>query len=162
MLEAVTGADAAVIVTEWDEFRQVAAPRGARGDGATADRGRPQPARSAAARAAGFAYESVGRPADLEKLVIRGLVAALIFFALLLVIFKRPLAASLGLAAFMLLFYVPAGYYIDTMMWRKRERARIRAREAERRSGARRRDAHRRPGRRELLPCSAARAPTGC
>ena len=29
----------------------------------------------------------------------------------------------------MLVFYIPAGYYIDTMMWRKRERARIRARD---------------------------------
>ena len=29
----------------------------------------------------------------------------------------------------MLAFYIPAGYYIDTMMWRRRERARIRARE---------------------------------
>jgi hypothetical protein len=27
----------------------------------------------------------------------------------------------------MLVFYIPAGYYIDTMMWRKRERARMRA-----------------------------------
>ena len=59
----------------------------------------------------------------------RGIIAALIFAALLLAIFKRPLAPSLGLAAFMLLFYVPAGYYIDMMMWRKRERARIRERE---------------------------------
>ena len=61
--------------------------------------------------------------------VNRGLIAALIFAALLLAIFKRPLLPSLGLGAFMLLFYVPAGYYIDTMMWRKRERARIRERE---------------------------------
>ena len=29
----------------------------------------------------------------------------------------------------MLVFYIPAGYYIDMMMWRKRERARIRSRE---------------------------------
>jgi hypothetical protein len=29
----------------------------------------------------------------------------------------------------MLLFYIPAGYYIDQYMWRKRERGRIRARE---------------------------------
>ena len=30
---------------------------------------------------------------------------------------------------FMLAFYVPAGYFIDTFMWRRRERARIRARQ---------------------------------
>jgi hypothetical protein len=68
-------------------------------------------------------------PPTWKSSVNRGLIAALIFAALLLAIFKRPLAPSLELAAFMLLFYVPAGYYIDTMMWRKRERARIRERE---------------------------------
>ena len=49
-----------------------------------------------------------------------------IFTALLMLIFKRPLGVALGLGAFMLVFYIPAGYYIDTMMWRRRERARIR------------------------------------
>jgi hypothetical protein len=29
----------------------------------------------------------------------------------------------------MVVFYIPAGYYIDMMLWRRRERARIRARE---------------------------------
>jgi hypothetical protein len=43
-----------------------------------------------------------------------------------MVLFKRPLGASLALGGFMLVFYIPAGYWIDTTMWRKRERARIR------------------------------------
>ena len=60
---------------------------------------------------------------------MRGLVAALIFTVLLMVIFSRSIGASLALGAFMLAFYVPAGYFIDMMMWRKRERARMRARE---------------------------------
>jgi hypothetical protein len=29
----------------------------------------------------------------------------------------------------MLVFYIPAGYFIDQMMWRRRERARLRERE---------------------------------
>jgi hypothetical protein len=61
----------------------------------------------------------------------RALIAAGIFAALLLVLFRRNVAAALGLSAFMLLLYIPAGYYIDLMMWRKRERARIRAREGQ-------------------------------
>ena len=69
-------------------------------------------------------------PPTWKSSVNRGLIAALIFAPLLLGIFKRPLGASLGLAAFMLLFYIPAGYYIDTIMWRKRERARLRDRAA--------------------------------
>ena len=64
MLEAVTGADAAVIVTEWDEFRGLASPavREAMAQPLIVDgRNLLDPA---AARAAGFAYESVGRPSD--------------------------------------------------------------------------------------------------
>src|SRR3954452_23382089 len=43
---------------------------------------------------------------------LRGIGAAAIFAILLLVIFKRPLGAALALGAFMLVFYIPAGYYI--------------------------------------------------
>ena len=60
--------------------------------------------------------------------VIRGLFAAAIFAVLLILLFKKPVGASLLFGAFMLAFYVPAGYYIDMTMWRRRERARIRAR----------------------------------
>ena len=62
MLEAVTGADAAVIVTEWGEFRQVCTRpvREAMRTPLVVDgRNLLDPAQ---ARAAGFAYESVGRP----------------------------------------------------------------------------------------------------
>lgn len=68
-------------------------------------------------------------PPTWRSSVIRGVVAAIIFAVLLLVLFKRPAGAALALGGFMLVFYIPAGYYIDMMMWRKRERARIRARE---------------------------------
>ena len=73
----------------------------------------------------------VDSPPTWRNSAIRGGVAALIFAALLMVIFQRPLGAALALGAFMLIFYIPAGYYIDMYMWRKRERARIRAREGE-------------------------------
>lgn len=60
--------------------------------------------------------------------LVRGLVAAVIFAVALILLFKKPLGASLLFGAFMLVFYVPAGYYVDMTMWRRRERARIRAR----------------------------------
>jgi hypothetical protein len=59
---------------------------------------------------------------------VRGLFAAVIFAVLLILIFKKPVGGSLLFGLFMLAFYVPAGYYIDMAMWRRRERARIRAR----------------------------------
>ena len=69
MLEAVTGADAVVIVTEWGEFRQVCsrAVRDAMRTPLVVDgRNLLDPAQ---ARAAGFAYESVGRPSDPSDLL---------------------------------------------------------------------------------------------
>ncbi|HVY96929.1 MAG TPA: hypothetical protein VHA54_08220 [Solirubrobacterales bacterium] len=58
--------------------------------------------------------------------ITRGLVAAVIFAVLLMLIFKRPVGVSLALGAFMLAFYIPAGYFIDMTLWRRRERQRIR------------------------------------
>ncbi|HEY7456681.1 MAG TPA: hypothetical protein VH703_05345 [Solirubrobacterales bacterium] len=71
----------------------------------------------------------VDAPPTWRSSAIRGVVAAVIFTALLMLLFKRPPGAALALGAFMLVFYIPAGYYIDTALWRKRERARIRSRE---------------------------------
>jgi UDPglucose 6-dehydrogenase len=64
LIEAVTGADAAVIVTEWGEFRHLAtrAVRDAMATPLIVDGRNLLDPRQA--RAAGFAYESVGRPAD--------------------------------------------------------------------------------------------------
>ncbi|HKT83122.1 MAG TPA: hypothetical protein VJQ84_04715, partial [Solirubrobacterales bacterium] len=67
------------------------------------------------------------QPPTWRSSIIRGGIAAVIFAVLLLVIFKRPLGSALALGAFMLVFYIPAGYYIDLFMWRRRERARIRS-----------------------------------
>lgn len=68
-------------------------------------------------------------PPTWRSSIIRGVVAAVIFGALLLLLFKRPPGATLILALFMLAFYIPAGYYIDMTMWRRRERARMRERQ---------------------------------
>ncbi len=67
------------------------------------------------------------RPPTWGTAVVRAVIAAAVFVVLLILIFGRPLGSALGLGAFMLAFYIPAGYYVDTMMWRRRERARIRA-----------------------------------
>lgn len=71
-------------------------------------------------------------PPTWRSSVLRGLFAAALFFILLLVLFKRPIGTAAAFGAFMLAFYIPAGYYIDLALWRKRERARIRAREQQR------------------------------
>jgi hypothetical protein len=94
-----------------------------------AGRPRTREEAKARARAGRKAPAKADAPPTWRSAITRGAVAAVIFTALLMLIFQRPLGAALGLGAFMLAFYIPAGYYIDTMMWRRRERARIRARE---------------------------------
>jgi hypothetical protein len=68
-------------------------------------------------------------PPTWKSAAIRGVGAAVVFVLILLILFKRPVGVSLAFGAFMLVFYIPTGYYIDLTMWRKRERQRIRDRE---------------------------------
>jgi hypothetical protein len=70
----------------------------------------------------------VDAPPTWRSSITRGLVAAVLFTVLLLLIFKRPAGVSLALGAFMLAFYIPAGYFIDMTLWRRRERQRMRSR----------------------------------
>jgi len=98
----------------------------------TKRRARPRSRQEAKAQArsrGGGAAQRNDAPPTWRSSILRGLAAAAIFFALLLLLFRRPVGAALALGAFMLVFYIPAGYYIDQMMWRKRERARMRSRE---------------------------------
>jgi hypothetical protein len=67
-------------------------------------------------------------PPTWRSAALRGIAAAVIFAVLLLVLFKRPVGVALAFGAFMLAFYIPAGYYIDMALWRRRERARMRSR----------------------------------
>jgi hypothetical protein len=69
----------------------------------------------------------VDLPPTWRSSITRGVVAAVIFFVLLMLIFKRPVGTSLALGAFMLAFYIPAGYFIDMTLWRRRERTRMRS-----------------------------------
>lgn len=65
------------------------------------------------------------KPPTWRGSIVRGVVASLVFTVLLLAIFGRSVGAALSLGAFMLVFYIPAGYYIDMVMWRRRERAKM-------------------------------------
>lgn len=108
--------------------------RGTQGGRIDTNRRPPRPRSRAEARARARAGTKksaprVDSPPTWRSAITRGVVAAVIFTVLLLLIFKRPIGAALGLGAFMLVFYIPAGYYIDTLMWRRRERARMRASE---------------------------------
>jgi uncharacterized membrane protein len=75
----------------------------------------------------------VGHKRDLpptwSSAVNRGLFGAGVFLLMLVVLFHRPVATSVGLAAFMVLIYIPLGHYIDGFMYRRKQAARRRERE---------------------------------
>lgn len=93
--------------------------------------GRPRSREEAKARARSGGRTRADNPPTWRSAIIRAVVAAVIFTVLLVALFGQSVGSALGLGAFMLVFYVPAGYYIDMMMWRRRERARIRSREGQ-------------------------------
>jgi hypothetical protein len=102
--------------------------QGGRIDSKRRSRPRSRQEAKAQARSRGSGGSPRGsKPPTWRGSAIRGVAAAAIFFVALLVIFKRPVGAAAALGAFMLVFYIPAGYYVDTMMWRKRERAQMRS-----------------------------------
>jgi len=47
----------------------------------------------------------------------------------MMLVFGESVIRSLALAAFMLVFYVPFGYYFDVFFYRRRQRQRQRARQ---------------------------------
>jgi hypothetical protein len=99
-------------------------------------RGRPQNRQEARARArSGGRAKTDQRQQRQDRVptwrsaIQRGLLAAGVFFLLILIGFGRPPLVALALALFMLAFYVPFGYYFDLFFYRRRQRQKQKARE---------------------------------
>ena len=63
-------------------------------------------------------------PPSWRSAINRAAIATAIFAALVIFLFKEPVQVGLGLGAFMLLLYIPLGYYTDQMLHRRRLRQR--------------------------------------
>ena len=75
--------------------------------------------------------QRLDRPPTWRSALSRAAVAAGLFFVLLLLFFRdQALASKVGIAAFMLLVYVPMGYYTDLFIYRRRQARRLRERAA--------------------------------
>lgn len=98
--------------------------------------GRPRNKAEARARARQTASARQQLPPSWRGATIRGVVAAVAFYAVMILLLDRGQGQALGLAAFMLVFYIPLGYYTDNFFYRRR-RARA-AQEAARRKAERR------------------------
>lgn len=55
----------------------------------------------------------------------------MIFLALWVLLFHQSLAASLGLAALLLVLYIPLGYYLERYLYNRRQAAKRREREGD-------------------------------
>jgi hypothetical protein len=93
----------------------------------TRRRGRPRSRAEAQARA-----RSKKRPARRGEnpptwrgASFRGSLMALAFVAVLLV-FGRPIPAAIAFGVVMLFVYVPMGFYFDRMLWRRKQRQKLR------------------------------------
>ena len=101
-------------------------------------RGRPQNRQEARARARSGGRAKTNQPQRRQdrvptwrSAIQRGLLAAGVFFLLMLIPFEKPPLVALALALFMLAFYVPFGYYFDLFFYRRRQRQKQKAREQE-------------------------------
>ena len=82
---------------------------------------RPANRQEARARARRQMVDRRDVPPTWRSSINRALIAAGIFFVLLVLLFGQPVASSIGLAGFMLLLYVPMGYAIDRFFYNRRQ-----------------------------------------
>lgn len=71
--------------------------------------------------------ERMSRPPSWRSAINRAAISSVLFVALVLLLFKQPVGAALGLGAFVMVFYVPLGYYTDLFIYRRRQAKRARS-----------------------------------
>lgn len=69
----------------------------------------------------------IDRPPSWKSATVRGVIAAIVFIVLLMLLFGRSLSEALPIGLFLLVFYIPAGYFMDSFMWKRRVRSQIRS-----------------------------------
>ena len=70
--------------------------------------------------------ERMSKPPTWGGAAQRAVFATIIFVVALLVVFKEPAARVVALSGFILLLYIPMGYYTDLFMYRRRQAKKLR------------------------------------
>ena len=65
--------------------------------------------------------ERLNKPPSWSGALNRAGIATIVFVALVLIIFRQSFAQAVVLGAFMLLIYIPLGYYTDLFIYRRRQ-----------------------------------------
>jgi pilus assembly protein TadC len=74
------------------------------------------------AQRANLREQRLNKPPTWESSAKRAGLAAALMFAFLLITSKGNVLAAVVFAAFSLALYIPAGYYLETFLWRRRQR----------------------------------------
>jgi small-conductance mechanosensitive channel len=61
------------------------------------------------------------KPPSLMSAANRALIVTVLFIAVLILVMKRPVSASIALGGFMLLLYIPIGYFTDSFFYKRRQ-----------------------------------------
>jgi hypothetical protein len=64
--------------------------------------------------------ERMSRPPTWRSAINRAAISAVLFVALVLLLFHQKIGPAIGLGAFVLVFYIPLGYYTDMFIYRRR------------------------------------------
>lgn len=93
--------------------------RGNTGSGRSTDADPRVARRSAAAQRRQDRFDT---PPSWRSSLNRALIATVIFGVVIVAFFGQPVAAAIPLTVFMLVIYVPMGYYTDLFLYRRRQR----------------------------------------
>lgn len=85
---------------------------------------RPTEQERRAPSAADRRRERMTRPPSWRSAATRAALAALVFGALLVVLFKQDAGQAIPLTLFVFLFYIPLGYYTDKWVYQRKLRKR--------------------------------------
>ena len=91
--------------------------------------GRPRSREEARSRALKQRGQKRDREPTWSGAAGRALFGAAIFFILLILLFKRPVAVAFLLSALIFLLYIPMGHALDRFMHKRRMRSQMRQRE---------------------------------
>src|SRR4051812_10774991 len=91
--------------------------RGRTGRKPTADERKTQAKQTAQQRR----DERLSKPPTWSGAAQRAALATVIFIIALLLVFKEPVSRVIALSGFILLLYIPMGYYTDLLMYRRRQ-----------------------------------------
>ena len=91
--------------------------RGRTGRKPTAEERKTQARQSAQQRR----EERMSRPPTWRGASQRAVLATIIFVVMLLLVFREPIGRGIALSGFILLLYIPMGYYTDLFIYRRRQ-----------------------------------------